>query len=523
YGTNFTASPISFTASTEGTYGFYIVATDNSVNENKEAEPASGDNPMASTYVDITVPSVDIGLDISAIDMFILNASTADSGSGISSYQWTMVSGSGTISFSSANAEDTNISANTDGTYVIRLMVTDNAGNIAYDEFTLSWDATAPTAKMTPAGTTVSTLTNITVTFSEPVDQTLAESAFSISPSVSGTFQWNTDGTIMTFTPTNPLAYETVYEITILASNIIDLAGNPMPSNLVHSFTTTSEAVPSVETGNVTGSVLDEDGNGISGATVTLAGTTYTTATGADGSYSFSDVPVDDYTLTIEHEGFKTSSTEISILPDQTITVDQITLEPDSGLPEWLWLIILLIVVTGLVLGIAIKRSRKKEEDDEEDDEEIEESLPEQTPVTKAATPVPPPIETPSPEPKAPISSPPAEKSIPKLETLDCPSCGMMIESGMTICPMCDAPVNEIQEEAKASEPIKAPPEPPKQPAKPEQPSIQKAARTEPAKPAPVSSLTTEQKMANLEKAFKEGRMDKETYEKNLKRFKGQI
>ncbi len=504
YGTNFSASPISFTASTEGTYGFYIVATDNSANENKEAMPASGDSPMASTYVDITAPTVDVGEDVSATVMFTLNANTTDSGSGISSYQWTMISGSGTITFSSANAEDTNISATVDGTYIIRLTVTDNAGNIAYDEFTLSWDATAPAATIMPTGTTVSALTNITVTFSEPVDQTLAEGAFSISPSVSGAFQWNADGTIMTFTPTDSLTYDTVYEITILASNVLDLAGNPMQSNLVHSFTTASEVASFVETGNITGSVLDEDGNGISGATVTLAGTTHTTITGADGNYSFIDIPTGDYTLTIEHEDFRTSSTEISILPDQTTTVEPIILEPDSGLSEWLWLIIVIIAVTGLVVGIAIQRSRKKEQDDEE----VEESLPEQTPVTKAAAHVPP---------------PPVEKVMPtpEPETLDCPSCGMMIEPGMTICPMCDAQVNEVQGEVKDPESVRTPSETPKQPEKPEQPPIQEASKPEPAKPATASPLTTEQKIANLEKAFKEGRIDKETYEKNLKLFNG--
>ena len=35
--------------------------------------------------------------------------------------------------------------------------------------------------------------------------------------------------------------------------------------------------------------------------------------------------------------------------------------------------------------------------------------------------------------------------------------------------------------------------------------------------------MTVARRGINLEKAFKEGRMDKETYEKNLKRFKGQI
>lgn len=59
-------------------------------------------------------------------------------------YSWTKVSGAGTISFGSANAVSTTISASLDGAYTLRLTATDLAGNTASDDMILTWDATAP-------------------------------------------------------------------------------------------------------------------------------------------------------------------------------------------------------------------------------------------------------------------------------------------------------------------------------------------------------------------------------------------
>ena len=56
YAGTYTASPISFTASSDGTYGFYLVVTDNA--GNSEDAPASGTTPDDSTIVDTQLPKV---------------------------------------------------------------------------------------------------------------------------------------------------------------------------------------------------------------------------------------------------------------------------------------------------------------------------------------------------------------------------------------------------------------------------------------------------------------------------------
>lgn len=63
-----------------------------------------------------------------------------------SSFAWTQQSGSGTLSFSSTTGDTTTVSADQDGSYVIRFTATDYAGNTVYDDVTFHRDTTGPTA-----------------------------------------------------------------------------------------------------------------------------------------------------------------------------------------------------------------------------------------------------------------------------------------------------------------------------------------------------------------------------------------
>jgi hypothetical protein len=99
---------------------------------------------VSSFFVDTIPPLVDAGSNRTANNVFIQVATATDSGSGIASYSWTMESGSGIITFGSSDELNTTISADGDNTYVIRLSVSDLAGNSGYDEMTLTWRATAP-------------------------------------------------------------------------------------------------------------------------------------------------------------------------------------------------------------------------------------------------------------------------------------------------------------------------------------------------------------------------------------------
>gem|GEM_PF-2983221 len=118
------------TVSTEGTYTLIATNTDGST--------------TVHFTMDKTNPIVNAGTDASVNAQYTQNATTSDALSGIAIYQWSKTSGPGTVTFGSANSEDTTVTANADGTYIVRLTVTDNATNQAYDEFTLTWDTLGP-------------------------------------------------------------------------------------------------------------------------------------------------------------------------------------------------------------------------------------------------------------------------------------------------------------------------------------------------------------------------------------------
>lgn len=84
--------------------------------------------------------------------------------------------------------------------------------------------------------TDVPVTTTISATFSDAMNETSAEAAFSLN-GVTGTFSWI--GNTMTFTPGANLASATNYTVTI-GTGAQDLAGNPMTSAYTWSFTTSS-------------------------------------------------------------------------------------------------------------------------------------------------------------------------------------------------------------------------------------------------------------------------------------------
>lgn len=73
------------------------------------------------------------------------SATATDATSGLASYSWSQQSGPGAVTFSNTGVLNPNVTAvSQDGTYVLRLTVTDEAGNTAHDDFTLIWDTTSP-------------------------------------------------------------------------------------------------------------------------------------------------------------------------------------------------------------------------------------------------------------------------------------------------------------------------------------------------------------------------------------------
>ena len=91
-----------------------------------------------------------------------------------------------------------------------------------------------------PRGVSVSIFTTISVNFSEPMNKSSVESAFSILPEVNGSFTWDDDTLI--FTPSSPLENATTYTITI-SDNAMNETGAHLETTTIWSFVTEGGAL----------------------------------------------------------------------------------------------------------------------------------------------------------------------------------------------------------------------------------------------------------------------------------------
>jgi hypothetical protein len=97
---------------------------------------------------------------------------------------------------------------------------------------------TVLSASIADGDRTVQVNQSIIIEFSEPMDRSAAEAAFSISGNVTGTFSWS--GNNMTFTPSQSLGYVAYYTVSVNTA-ASDLNGNTLPNVFSFSFTTIPE------------------------------------------------------------------------------------------------------------------------------------------------------------------------------------------------------------------------------------------------------------------------------------------
>jgi len=143
-------------ASQDGLYLLRLTATDAAGN--------SASSDLTLTW-DTTAPSVSAGGNKIANAAFTQTAAASDATA--LSYRWSQQSGPGSITFGSPNDRVTTIRANTDASYLLRLTVTDAAGNSSFDEMTLIWDTVNPYVSAGASGAHNGTYTQV-ATVSDP-------------------------------------------------------------------------------------------------------------------------------------------------------------------------------------------------------------------------------------------------------------------------------------------------------------------------------------------------------------------
>ncbi len=101
---------------------------------------------------------------------------------------------------------------------------------------------------------------------------------------------------------------------------------------LLISLVSSIQAVAQNATGRIIGTVSDEQGAAVPGAKVVVTNTDtnvrWETVTGTDGAYQVLNVPIGNYSVTVEHEGFTKAVSSPQIARDQSIVAPR---HPDEG------------------------------------------------------------------------------------------------------------------------------------------------------------------------------------------------
>ncbi len=246
------------TFSKAGTYVLRLAATDGLL--------SGADDLMVTIAPANTAPVVNAGSDqlITLPASAVLNASVADDGlptsPGAVSVNWTMVSGTGTATFSNAGSAAATASFSKAGTYLLRLTATDGALS-ACDELVVTVIAAepVPSAPINLAASPWSD-TEVTVTWT---DSSTNETGFQVERSLDGV-TWSVAGTVSAYVTSvrdAGLASGTSYYYRVRAWNDAGWSAASSPtrtSPFVYSYAQSESAVTATVVGGCTNTCQDD-------------------------------------------------------------------------------------------------------------------------------------------------------------------------------------------------------------------------------------------------------------------------
>ena len=342
----------------DGTHVLYVRATDLAGHVN---------NTAVSFIVDTIAPSLAF---VTPANGTRLNSTSvgvrwtvSDTGSGVAT---TQISINGML-YTTVLGTNTTLTL-TEGTQTIYLKATDKAGNSRTVTTTFTIDTTAPTiSTKSPTGLVESTRSKVRVTFSEEMDH----NATTITVNgITGTVTWN--GVEAVFTPATTLKGRTTYTVNV---NGKDLAGN--------SLAATTWTFKTAKVGTITGIIRGHNGNVLGGVIVKLLGHNTAASTGmsyfaldlgvydgiaqetttdANGSYSFYDVAIGNYTLEFTEDGYATQDIPVSMTSDAVdlggVTMDS-TVATNSSDNTMLYAVAIIAVIVVVLLLVLVVRRKK--------------------------------------------------------------------------------------------------------------------------------------------------------------------
>jgi hypothetical protein len=228
--------------------------------------------------------------------------------------------------------------------------------NYQFNQFSSS-DNISPTVDYTTPSdgeTGVSRTPQFYLVFSESMNQTSMESAFSYTDGVT---TWDhTDGSfscgmgsgfnMCTFYPYEPLTDDTTFTVTI-STAAEDMHGNNLQSAYVFSFTVGTPSIQPPTGGNITGTVVDANGHAINGAEANLYNSTgdlvKTETTDNNGEFNFTSLSAGNYDIVVSKDGYLNGTDSATATSGTTTDAGTFTLtengrisctvKDDSGAP----------------------------------------------------------------------------------------------------------------------------------------------------------------------------------------------
>ncbi len=321
----------------QGTYVFRLTVTDNSgatatddvsVTVNAAIPVNQAPTANAGNNIVITLP----------VNFTTLNGSGTDADGTIAGYAWSRVSGPTTFTFGTAGAATTTLTGLVQGTYVLRLTVTDNSGATATDDVNVTVNAAANQLPTANAGNNIvitlpANSTTLNGSGTDP-DGTIATYAWS---RVSGptTYTFGTAGAATT-TLTGLVQGTYVFRLTVTdnngatATDDVSVTVNPAPpvnqppvanagANIIITLPVNSTSLNGSNSTDPDGTIATYAWSRVSGpATYTFgtAGAATTTLTGlVQGTYVFR--------LTVTDNSGATATDDITVTVNATTPSNQ--------------------------------------------------------------------------------------------------------------------------------------------------------------------------------------------------------
>ncbi len=354
-----------------GTYSFAIYAKDTSGNW--------GSSSDVFEIVDTTSPVANAGpdQDVGVGGTVTFDGSLSSDNFAVDTYEWTFNDGTGVINLVGAGPQhDFQIS----GDYLVTLVVTDTSENSGQD--TMYVRVSGEKTPSAPTNLLVSETGEnyIILTWTAPTKNTDGSdltdlSSYNIYRSSQSGGPYVKIGALALLSET----YRDDGLVPGFSGYYVVTAMNANGRESDHSNEASAE-IP--EKGSISGSVVDEDGIPIPGASIELKrnGTrTFTIRSDSNGNFTMIDLDDGAYELEISKSGYTMTTVPLVIADGSSVALGSISLDTAPTPPtedSSLWIILIAVIVVLLIVGIAVvlmirkrKHVKKKEEEGEDQEE----------------------------------------------------------------------------------------------------------------------------------------------------------